>query len=70
MSSCDNTVALKPGTVEMAQPLEIANEFPGTANEIARRRCARGRDPIMDECPGVRGRANINLADHGNSRRR
>ncbi|MGH6829700.1 MAG: hypothetical protein ACREDG_00915 [Methylocella sp.] len=34
------------------------NEIPGTANQLARRRCARGRrrcDPIIDECPVYTG---------------
>jgi hypothetical protein len=33
MSYCDNTIALKPGTVEKAQPREIANDFPGTGTK-------------------------------------
>jgi hypothetical protein len=56
MGSCDNTIALKPGTVGKAQTPEIDNEFPGTASQMARRRCARGRgqcDLIVDECRGL-----------------
>ncbi|PZR91533.1 MAG: hypothetical protein DLM68_03195 [Hyphomicrobiales bacterium] len=69
MGSCDNTIALKPGTVEKSHRREIGDELPGMANQVARRRCAGGRsrcEPVMDDCRGVRRRPKINLAAYGN----
>ncbi|PNE11236.1 MAG: hypothetical protein CR217_09950 [Beijerinckiaceae bacterium] len=57
------------GIAETSQRGETGNEFPAAANQMTRRRRARGRgrcEPIMDDCRSVHRRAKINLAAHVN----